>query len=107
MASARRATPESVAGEKPLSNDAGPGRKDSPVFCHAGIFCFISRRRQQLMRPMPDGDITHILQRIEQGDPRAAGELLPLIYDELRRLAAAKMAHEAAGADVAAHRAGP
>lgn len=49
------------------------------------------------MKPMPDGDITHILQRIEQGDPRAAGELLPLIYDELRRLAAAKMAREAPG----------
>jgi RNA polymerase sigma factor (TIGR02999 family) len=33
----------------------------------------------------------------EQGDPQAAAELLPLVYDELRRLAAQKMAHEAAG----------
>src|SRR5258708_3333668 len=40
------------------------------------------------------GDVTRILADIEQGDPRAAGELLPLVYDELRRLAAQKMAHE-------------
>jgi RNA polymerase sigma factor (TIGR02999 family) len=42
-------------------------------------------------------DVTLILQRIEQGDPRAADELLPLVYDELRKLAAQKMAHEVAG----------
>jgi RNA polymerase sigma factor (TIGR02999 family) len=34
---------------------------------------------------------------VRQGDPRAAGELLPLVYGELRKLAAAKMANEAAG----------
>jgi RNA polymerase sigma factor (TIGR02999 family) len=42
-------------------------------------------------------DVTVILHRIEQGDPQAAEELLPLVYEELRRLAAAKMANEAAG----------
>ena len=42
-------------------------------------------------------DVTLILQRIEQGDPRATDELLSLVYDELRNLAAQKMAHEAAG----------
>ena len=42
-------------------------------------------------------DVTHILQRVEQGDPQAAAELLPLVYDELRKLAAAKMHHESAG----------
>ena len=36
--------------------------------------------------------VTVILDRAQQGDPRAAGELLPLVYDELRRLAAARMA---------------
>jgi RNA polymerase sigma factor (TIGR02999 family) len=41
--------------------------------------------------------VTRILSAIEQGDPRAAGQLLPLVYDELRRLAARKMAHEAPG----------
>ncbi len=41
-------------------------------------------------------DVTRILSRIESGDPRAADELLPLVYDALRRLAAQKMIHEAA-----------
>jgi RNA polymerase sigma factor (TIGR02999 family) len=42
-------------------------------------------------------EITIILDRVEQGDPRAAEELLPLVYEELRRLATAKMAHQAQG----------
>ncbi len=41
--------------------------------------------------------VTRILSAIEQGDPHAAGQLLPLIYDELRRLAAQKMAQESPG----------
>jgi RNA polymerase sigma factor (TIGR02999 family) len=43
------------------------------------------------------GDLTLILQRIERGDPGAADQLLPLVYDELRRLAAAKMSLESPG----------
>jgi RNA polymerase sigma factor (TIGR02999 family) len=42
-------------------------------------------------------DVTQILSQIESGDPSAAEHLLPLIYDELRRLAAAKIAQEAPG----------
>src|SRR3954470_12873337 len=42
-------------------------------------------------------DVTRILSAIEQGDPSAAGQLLPLVYDELRRLAAQKLAHEQPG----------
>ena len=42
-------------------------------------------------------DVTQILCAIGQGDPHAAGQLLPLVYDELRRLAAHKLAHEAPG----------
>jgi RNA polymerase sigma factor (TIGR02999 family) len=42
-------------------------------------------------------DLTRILSAIEQGDPQAAEQLLPLVYDELRRLAAQKMAQEAPG----------
>jgi RNA polymerase sigma factor (TIGR02999 family) len=42
-------------------------------------------------------DVTRILQSIEDGDPKAAGELLPLVYDELRKLAAARMAQENPG----------
>jgi len=41
--------------------------------------------------------VTLILNAIQQGDPKAAGQLLPLVYDELRRLAASKMAREAPG----------
>ena len=42
-------------------------------------------------------DLTQILERVEQGDAKAADELLPLVYDELRKLAAHNMAQEAAG----------
>jgi RNA polymerase sigma factor (TIGR02999 family) len=42
-------------------------------------------------------DVTGILQAIEEGDPQAAEQLLPLVYDELRKLAAAKLACEKAG----------
>ena len=42
-------------------------------------------------------DVTQILERVEQGDGKAAEELLPLVYEELRKLAAAKMAQEAGG----------
>jgi RNA polymerase sigma factor (TIGR02999 family) len=42
-------------------------------------------------------EVTRILSAIEQGDPHAAEQLLPLLYDELRRLAAHKMAQEAPG----------
>jgi RNA polymerase sigma factor (TIGR02999 family) len=42
-------------------------------------------------------DVTTILSAIEQGDPSAAEQLLPLVYDELRRLAAQKLAQEQSG----------
>jgi RNA polymerase sigma factor (TIGR02999 family) len=42
-------------------------------------------------------DITRILSQIEAGDPAAADQLLPLVYDELRKLAAARLAHEKPG----------
>jgi RNA polymerase sigma factor (TIGR02999 family) len=47
-------------------------------------------------------DVTRILDAIRAGDPRAAGQLLPLVYDELRKLAAQKMAREAPGQTLAA-----
>jgi RNA polymerase sigma factor (TIGR02999 family) len=40
-------------------------------------------------------EVTRILSALEQGDPHAAGQLLPLVYEELRKLAAQKMAQEA------------
>src|SRR4051794_3368525 len=42
-------------------------------------------------------DVTSILSQIEQGDPTAAEQLLPLVYSELRKLAAAKLAQEKPG----------
>lgn len=42
-------------------------------------------------------DVTRILSAIEHGDPHAAEKLLPLVYDELRKLAAQKLAHEKPG----------
>src|SRR3954451_2736436 len=42
-------------------------------------------------------DVTSILSAIEQGDPRAAEQLLPLVYEELRKLAAQKLAKENPG----------
>jgi RNA polymerase sigma factor (TIGR02999 family) len=42
-------------------------------------------------------DVTRILSAIEQGDPHAAEELLPLVYDELRKLAAQRLAQETPG----------
>ena len=42
-------------------------------------------------------DVTRILSAIEQGDPQAAAQLLPLVYEELRRLAAAQLAREKPG----------
>jgi RNA polymerase sigma factor (TIGR02999 family) len=42
-------------------------------------------------------DVTRILSAVEQGDPQAAGQLLPLVYDELRRLASQRLARERPG----------
>ena len=46
---------------------------------------------------MDGGDVTQILRLAERGDPAAAGELLPLVYQELRRLAGQKLATEQPG----------
>ena len=42
-------------------------------------------------------DVTRILQQIEQGDQKASAQLLPLVYEELRRLAVIKLAQEQSG----------
>jgi RNA polymerase sigma factor (TIGR02999 family) len=42
-------------------------------------------------------DVTQIISAIEAGDPKAAAELLPLVYEELRKLAAARLADEKSG----------
>jgi RNA polymerase sigma factor (TIGR02999 family) len=50
-----------------------------------------------MLRPVKAGEITLLLQQIEGGDTQAADRLLPLVYDELRKLAAARMARERPG----------
>jgi RNA polymerase sigma factor (TIGR02999 family) len=57
------------------------------------------RSRRALGRRMLGGmaDVTQILSAIEAGDPNAAAELLPLVYDELRKLAVARLAAEKPG----------
>src|SRR5262245_23427847 len=57
------------------------------------------RRRGTVVprRPTAMNDVTRILSDIEHGDPQAAEQLLPLVYDELRKLAAAKLAREKPG----------
>jgi RNA polymerase sigma factor (TIGR02999 family) len=47
--------------------------------------------------PIDMSDVTHILEAIQQGDPKGGEELLPLVYEELRKLAAHKMAGERPG----------
>ena len=55
-----------------------------------------TRRRLSLTVP-PMTDITRILSAIEEGDPKASEQLLPLVYEELRKLAAQRLAREAPG----------
>jgi RNA polymerase sigma factor (TIGR02999 family) len=60
------------------------------------------RPPDQVIAKQPDdsasvNEVTQILERVEQGDPKAAEELLPLVYEELRKLAAVKMAQERPG----------
>ena len=64
-----------------------PLRQPAAIIVGAGI----------LLKATPMTDVTRILSAIEQGDPHAAEQLLPLVYEELRKLAAAKMAQEKPG----------
>jgi len=64
----------------------------------------VSHQRAIVSRGLPESDstsdvsdVTRILTAIEQGDANAADKLLPLVYEELRKLAAHRMANEAAG----------
>jgi RNA polymerase sigma factor (TIGR02999 family) len=81
-------------------NSATTGAKSrySPDFWkHSAVAGIRSRlaRRRVILRDR--ADVTQILSAIEQGDQHAAAELLPLVYDELRKLAAARLAEEKPG----------
>ena len=64
-------------------------RTSSSVMIGASASALTSRRAMT--------DVTRILSAIEQGEPHAAEQLLPLVYNELRKLAAQKLAHERPG----------
>jgi RNA polymerase sigma factor (TIGR02999 family) len=55
------------------------------------------RQANAAIYSFPMSEVTHILSAIEQGDPAAAEQLLPLVYDELRKLAAQRLAQEKPG----------
>jgi len=58
---------------------------------------FGHRHLERALYPRSVSDVTRLLDRVQQGEAKASEELLPLVYEELRKLAAHKMAHEAAG----------
>ena len=76
-------------GSSRSSAAAGPAGWPGPTVCLLAVLSAIIVSVMQ--------DVTAILNAIEEGDPRAAAQLLPLVYDELRKLAAARMADKAPG----------
>ena len=92
-----------VADSQPFAErnlDAGVASHRASLFAQGDL----RRPRAAIIRDvricrkvMPMSDATQILYAIEQGDHRAAERLLPLVYDELRKLAAQKMAQEKPG----------
>src|SRR5438046_3165676 len=83
------------AGPSPDRRRHAPGQSDCSLHIAR---CFEKTRCPWLLSPSnqalattPFPSVTRILSAIEAGDPRAAGDLLPLAYDELRRLAARRL----------------
>ena len=73
--------------------DVPVGPWDSGILCVRRIeYC-----RSPIERTSEMNEVTRILNAIENGDKQAAARLLPLVYDELRKLAAAKLANEKPG----------
>jgi RNA polymerase sigma factor (TIGR02999 family) len=69
--------------------------KERRAFGPAPAFALLVRRWGFILDSMSEA--TRILSAIEEGDPHASEQLLPLVYNELRQLAAQKLAHEAPG----------
>jgi|SRR5882672_4523446 len=72
--------------------DVSTGVNHGALFCGTGILSEAKPRRSNVM-----SDVTLMLAAIEQGEPKAAERLLELVYEELRRLAAFKMAQATPG----------
>src|SRR5213076_1527437 len=81
---------------RPSCQPAGSsGRLHPGTRLRGRLECGQRKRRSERVPPM--NEVTRILSAIEQGDPHAAELLLPLVYDELRKLAARKLDQEKAG----------
>src|SRR5262249_20815985 len=78
---------------------AWPRREKSPAHAASDALQCRGGRSAGPSQPLgaPMDEVTRLLSAIEQGDPHAASQLLPLVYDELRRLAAQKLAGETPG----------
>ena len=72
---------------------AADNLKDAPALSGPGS----SMTDESASPSLPPGDVTRLIERLRGGDARAADELLPVVYEELRRIAAAAMAREAPG----------
>src|SRR5262245_35716337 len=68
---------------------------DAPILCGPGSM--IWHGSPESAKTSGVSDVTRILTAIEQGDAQAADKLLPLVYEELRKLAGSRMANEKAG----------
>src|SRR5215467_6477314 len=84
----RGSPPQALHQTNVFSTNGGPK-------CNADLRAQLAVRRSGIIGVM--ADVTQILSQIEAGDPSAAEELLPLVYDELRRLAAQRLAREKPG----------
>jgi len=87
-----RASPR--AGAKDAEQSSG-SRGRSPHLTEGLAFRVVAGCRGATLERV--SDVTRILETAQQGDPTAADKLLPLVYEELRKLAAHRMANEAAG----------
>ena len=81
----------------PLGPFPQDGARTRVMLPPAAVFPFSRRGTRSTVQPVPPTDFTLVLQRAERGDTAATAELLPLVYEELRRLAASKLSREAAG----------
>jgi hypothetical protein len=84
----RRGTSPPRIGKRGRAHLEGRGRVSGRLFVPA---------KSPAVTLMRTSDVTQLLAATAAGDPRAAAELLPLVYDELRALAAARMASETPG----------
>jgi RNA polymerase sigma factor (TIGR02999 family) len=73
------------------------GSTSSDILLYSTVVSFPGKSWDIRDAVAPMSEVTRILSAIEDGDPHAAEQLLPLVYDELRKLAASKLAHEKPG----------